>query len=223
MLAILIAAFMAAAAPSPLEMARDKQDRAALTELAAQANAAAAKAPNDPDSQYRAALANCYLAEVAIELHDRKGGRQIAEQGIRFAEKTVSLKPGNAEYYRLLGTLYGQAITDIISGLSYGAKAKDAINKAVEKAPKSSMMYVARGVGNYYVPAQLGGGAKLSIPDFQKAIELDPANAEAYLWLGLSLRKENRDPEARQAFAKSLELNPNRLWAKQQLEKTPAK
>ena len=74
-----------------------------------------------------------------------------------------------------------------------------------------------------YVPTQLGGGAKLSIPDFQKAIELDPGNAEAYLWLGLSLRKENRDAEARQAFAKSLELNPNRVWAKQQLEKTPAK
>jgi tetratricopeptide (TPR) repeat protein len=223
MLAIFIAAFMAAPAPSPLEVARDKQDRAALTELAAQASGAAAKAPNDAEAQYRAALANCYLAEVTIELHDRKGGRQIAEQGIGFAEKTVAMKPGNAEYYRLLGTLYGQAITDIMSGLSYGSKAKDAINKAVEKAPKSSMMYVARGVGNYYVPAQLGGGAKLAIPDFQKAIELDRANAEAWLWLGLSLRKENRDTEARQAFAKSLELNPNRAWAKQQLEKTPAK
>ena len=223
MLAIFIAAFLSAAAPSPLEVARDKQDRAALTELAAQAGGAAARAPNDAEAQYRAALANCYLAEVAIELRDRKAGRQIAEQGIRFAEKTVAMKPGNAEYYRLLGTLYGQAITDIMSGLSYGPKAKDAINKAVEKAPRSSMMYVARGVGNYYVPAQLGGGAKLSIPDFQKAIELDPGNAEAWLWLGLSLRKENRDPEARRAFAKSLELNPNRLWTKQQLEKTPAK
>ena len=223
MFEILIAAFMAAAAPSPLEVARDKQDRAGLTEMAAQASAAAAKAPNDAEAQYRAGLADCYLAEVTIELRDRKAGRQIAEQGIKFAEKSVALKSGNAEYYRLLGTLYGQAITDIMSGLTYGPKAKDAINKAVEKAPKSSMMYVARGVGNYYVPAQLGGGAKLSIPDFQKAIELDPANAEAWLWLGLSLRKENRDAEARQAFAKSLEINPTRVWAKQQLEKTPAK
>jgi tetratricopeptide (TPR) repeat protein len=223
MLAIFIAAFMAAAAPSPLEMARDKQDRAALTDMAAQAGAAAAKAPNLAEAQYQAALANSYLAEVAIELRDRKAGRQIAEQGIKFAEKAVAMNPANAEYYRLLGTLYGQAVTDVISGLSYGPKAKDAINKAVEKAPKSSMMYVARGVGNYYVPAQLGGGAKLSIPDFQKAIELDPSNAEAYLWLGLSLRKENRDAEARQAFTKSLELNPNRVWTKQQLEKTPAK
>ena len=85
------------------------------------------------------------------------------------------------------------------------------------------MMYVARGVGNYYLPSQLGGGAKVAIPDFQKAIELDAKNAEAYLWLGLSLRKDNRDADARQAFAKALELNPNRVWTKQQLDKTPNK
>ncbi|MEO8368381.1 MAG: tetratricopeptide repeat protein [Candidatus Solibacter sp.] len=224
MVAILIAAFLAAAAPpSPLETARDKQDRPALTQLAAQADSAAAKTPNDAEAQYRAALANSYIAEVHIELRDRRAGRAAAEQGIKFAEKAVSLKPANAEYHRMLATLYGQAITDIMSGLSYGPKAKEAVNKAVEKAPKSSMMYVARGVGNYYVPAQLGGGPKLSIPDFQKAIELDPKNAEAYLWLGLSLRKENRDAEARAAFTKSLELNPNRVWAKQQLDKTPTK
>ena len=119
---------------------------------------------------------------------------------MKAAEKATAMKPANAEYFRLLGTLYGQAITDIMSGLSYGPKAKDAINKAVEKAPKSSMMYVARGVGNYYLPSQLGGGPKAAIPDFQKAIELDPKNAEAYLWLGLGLRKDNRDADARQAF-----------------------
>ena len=54
----------------------------------------------------------------------------------------------------MLGTLYGQAVTDLMSGLSYGPKAKEAIDKAVEKAPKVDGMYVARGVGNYYLPAQ---------------------------------------------------------------------
>lgn len=123
----------------------------------------------------------------------------------------------------MLGTLYGQAIIDITSGLSYGPKAKDAINRAVEKAPKSSQVYVARGVGNFYLPAMLGGGPKPAIDDFKKAIELDPNNAEAYLWLGVSLHKDNRDGEARKAFQKSLQLDPKRAWAKQQLDKTPAK
>src|SRR5204862_1557376 len=151
----------------------------------------AAKAGNDAEAQYRSALAHGYLAEVLNELHDRKAARAAAEQGMKAAERAVAMKPDNAEYYRVLGTLYGQGITDIMSGLSYGPKAKDAINKAVEKAPKSSAMYLARGVGNYYLPTQLGGGAKGAIPDFQKAIDLDPKNAEAYLWLGISLRKEN--------------------------------
>jgi tetratricopeptide (TPR) repeat protein len=223
MLVLIVAAFLAAPPPSPLEVARNQQDRPSLEKLAAEGASIASKAPGDPEAQYRSALAYSYLAEVAIELHDRKAGRAAAEQGIKPAEKAASMRPENAEYFRVLGTLYGQAVTDIMSGLSYGPKAKDAINKAVEKAPKSSAMYVARGVGNYYLPSQLGGGSKLAIPDFQRAIELDPRNAEAYLWLGLSLRKENRDGEARQAFAKSLELNPTRVWAKQQLDKTVAK
>jgi len=223
MLGLVITAFLAAAPPSPLELARNQQDRSTLEKIAADSAAAAAKAPNDAEAQYRSALAYCYLAEVLIERHDRKAGRAAAEQGIKPAEKAVAMKPDNAEYFRVLGTLYGQAVTDVMSGLSYGPKAKDAINKAVEKAPKSSAMYVARGVGTYYLPTQLGGGAKLAIPDFQKAIDLDPKNAEAYLWLGLSLRKENRDAEARKAFARSLELNPTRVWAKEQLDKTPVK
>jgi tetratricopeptide (TPR) repeat protein len=219
--ALVMAGFLAAS-PSVLESARDQQDRATLQKTIAELSAAAAKAPNDADAHYKLALACSYLAEVNIELRDRKQGRQAAEQGIKAGEKALSLKP-NAENYRILATLYGQAITDVLSGLSYGPKAKEAIGKAVEAAPKSSAVWVARGVGNYYLPSQFGGGAQNAISDFRKALELDPKNAEAYLWLGVSLRKENKDAEARQALQKSLELNPNRLWVKQQLEKTPAK
>ena len=214
---------IAFAAAGPLEQARDRQDRPALQKQIDEAAAAAAKAPNDAEAQFRAAMAYSYLAEVLIEQRERKPAKPIAEQGMKFAEKAVALKPGNADYYRVLGTLYGQGITDVMSGLSYGAKAKSAINKAVELAPKSSMVWVAHGVGNYYLPSQLGGGTQNAIASFRKAIELDPKNSEAYLWLGVSLRKENKDAEARQALAKALELNPNRVWVKQQLEKTPAK
>jgi tetratricopeptide (TPR) repeat protein len=220
-LAWLMAVFFAAA-PAALETARDRQDRPALETLAEQYAAAAAKSPNDAAAQYHAALASSYLAQVAIELHDRKGARPVAERGIKAAEKAVALKPA-AEHYCVLATLYGQAITDIMSGLSYAPKAKAAVGKAVEIAPNASFVYVARGVGNYYMPAQLGGGPKAAIPDFQRAIQLEPKNAEAYLWLGIALRQNKQDAEARQAFARSLEINPKRVWTRQQLEKTPAK
>jgi Flp pilus assembly protein TadD len=82
---------------------------------------------------------------------------------------------------------------------------------------------VARGVGNYYMPAQFGGGAAQAVADFRKALELDGNNAEAWLWLGIALRKQNQDGEARKAFGKALELDPNRVWVRQQFDKTPAK
>jgi tetratricopeptide (TPR) repeat protein len=224
MLALILAGFMAAAAaPSPLETARDQQDRPTLERMLNEAAAAAAKAPNDAEAQYRAALAASYLAGVDVEMHEKKPAHEVADRGIPFAEKAVSLKPDNGEYLRVLGTLYGQAVADLMSGLRYGAKAKDTLTKAVEKSPKSSMVYVARGVGNLYLPTQLGGGPAVAMPDFQKAIELDPKNAEAYAYLGLSLRDLKKMPEAHQAFAKALELNPKRVWIKQQLDKTPAK
>ena len=82
--------------------------------------------------------------------------------------------------------------------------------------------YLARGIGNYYKPAMFGGGPDLAIRDIRRAIELDPKSAEAFLWLGLALRKTHHNAEARKAFTKSLELNPNRIWTRQQLDKTPA-
>jgi tetratricopeptide (TPR) repeat protein len=224
MLVFLMAGFLAAAAPSPLEMARDKQDRPALQKLLADTSAGAEKAPKDAAVQYEAALVASYTAEVALELRDKKAAEDAALKGIKAAERAIALNPKSAPNYVVLATLCGQVIpANVLMGLSYGKRAKEAVEKAIATDPKLSTAYEARGVGNYYLPATFGGGYDLAIADFRKAIELDPKNADAYLWLGLSLRKEKKDAEARQAFSKSLELDPNRIWVKEQLDKTPVK
>jgi tetratricopeptide (TPR) repeat protein len=210
------------AAASDLDSARDRQDRLALEQLAAQAAAAEQKAPDDAAAHYRAALAYSYAAEISQELHDKGGVKRACESGIHAAEHAVSMKPDSSEYHRLLGTLYGQIVpVNVLAGLSYGKKSQDEVAKAIALDPKSSAAYVSRGVGNFYLPAGFGGGPDVAMRDFQKAIELNPKSDEAYLWLGLALRKANRNAEARTAFSKSLELNPRRIWTKQQLDKTP--
>jgi lipoprotein NlpI len=78
-------------------------------------------------------------------------------------------------------------------------------------------------VGNYYLPSSMGGGLDVAIKDFDSALSLNPKLDEAYLWKGVALRKANRDADARQAFEAALKLNPSRAWAKEQLDKTPAK
>jgi tetratricopeptide (TPR) repeat protein len=213
-----------------IDKARDAQNRGALERLASQFSGPAEKQPNDAVAQYRLALVQSYVAEVAMETGDKNAARSAAEAGIKAAERAATLKPEVAEYHRIWGTLCGQVIpANVLAGLRYGHCAQDEVDKAVRMDPKAPANYVSRGVGNYYLPASLGGGIDAAIKDFQKAIELDPRStdarlsSEAHLWLGLALRKANRNPEARMELQKAVDLNPARAWAKQQLAKTAAK
>jgi tetratricopeptide (TPR) repeat protein len=159
-----------------------------------------------------------------MELRDKRKSEAFAEAGMETAQKLTAANAGNAEYHRLLGELCGQVIpaNPIFGALKYGQCAKDEIDKAIQLDGKLALAYVSRGVGNYYLPSSMGGGLDIALKDFDKALALDPKLTEAYLWKGVTLRKANHNAEARQAFEKALALNPQRLWAKQQLDKTPA-
>ncbi len=204
--------------------ARDRQDKAALQAAATELDRVSRRRLDDAAAQYRLALADSYLAEVALELGDKSEAQQTAESGIPAAERAVSLQGNSAEFHRILGTLCGQVIpANVLLALKYGRCASDSIKRALELDPKSADAYISRGVGNYYLPPALGGGPLLAIQDFQKAIQLDPRSAEGHLWLGIALRKVGKNAEARAAIGRSLEINPNRVWARQQLAKTPQK
>jgi len=213
-----------ASPPSDLVRARDRQDVPSLQALAAKLAGAASKSPNDAAAQYRLALADSYLAEVAQELGDKAAVQKAAEAGIVAAERAVALQGNVAEHHRILGTLCGQAVpAGVLLAVKYAKCASASIHKAIELDPKSSMAYVGQGVGNYYLPAAFGGGVELAIRDFRKAVQLDPKSPEAYLWLGIASRKAGRNAEARAALQKAIDLGPERVWARKQLEKTPAK
>jgi tetratricopeptide (TPR) repeat protein len=208
-----------------LQKARDEQSLSAIDAMIAQLKSAADSNPDSAEAQYKLALAYSYAAEVAMELHDKKKSETYAEAGMGPARKAVDESCGDAEYHRLLGEICGQVIpaSPLMGTLKYGPCAKDEIDKAIQLDPKLALAYVSRGVGNYYLPSSMGGGVDLALKDFDKAIQLDPNLADAYVWKAVSLRKANRDPEAREAFQKALQLDPNRLWVKEQLQKTPAR
>jgi tetratricopeptide (TPR) repeat protein len=225
-LTVLFSLTVAAAASAPavqdLWRARDRQDRAALDRMIAQFKQHAESAGN-PDGNYHLALAYSTAAEVAIEQRDKRKAEQYAESGVEAAQKAVSAAPNSAENHRILGQLCGQVIpaNPLFGALKYGQCARDEINKAIELDGKSAMAYVSRGVGNYYLPAQFGGGVDIALKDFDKAIALNPKLVDAYLWKGIALRKANRNAEAHAALENAVKLDPQRVWAKQQLDKTP--
>ena len=200
---------VAVAMAGDLESARDRQDRAALAKLAT-------------GTPYQVALAQSYLSEVALELRDKREARVAAEAGIKAAQAAVQAEPNKAEYHRLLGTLCGQVIpADPLAGMQHGKCAKQEIEKALQLDPKSALAWVSSGIGKFYLPPFLGGGIELSLKDFEKASALEPKLAEAWLWIGLEQRKAGRNGAARTALQKAVALNPQRMWIKQQLDKTP--
>jgi tetratricopeptide (TPR) repeat protein len=210
-------------AADDLDKLRDHQDRQALDAHAVALHAAAEKTPNDPNGWYRAAIAYSYVGEVALETRDKNGAQRAAEAGAADAEKAIALNGKVADYYRVLGTLCGQVIpANPIAGiLSYGKRAKEALDKAIELDPKSPRAFVAHGVGYYYLPANFGGGPENAIKDFRQALALDPKSAEAYLWIGIAMKKQHQNAQAREALNKSLQIDPDRIWTKDQLAKTP--
>lgn len=200
--------------------ARDRQDLGSIDRIIKQFQNA-----NTADAQYRLALAYSYGAEVAMELHDKHKSEDLAEAGLDPARKAVAANGNNAEYHRLLGELCGQVIpaNPLMGTLKYGQCARDEIDKAIQIDPKLALAYVSRGVGNFYLPQQMGGGPELAIKDFDKAISINANLAEAYVWKGVALRKMNKDSQAREALQRALEIDPNRTWVKEQLVKTPTK
>jgi tetratricopeptide (TPR) repeat protein len=206
-----------------LRRARDHQDRAALDGIIGRLQTAA-KAGSSPDAVYELAMAYSYAAEVSMEQRDKKKAEQYAEAGIEVAKRAVDAKPNNAEYHRVYGNLCGQVIpaNPIMGAFKYGQCARDELDKALQLDPKLALAYVSRGVGNYYLPEQFGGGVNLALKDFDKAIALDPNLSDAYLWKGIALRKVNKNSEAHQILAKAVQLSPDWAWAKEQLQKTPA-
>jgi tetratricopeptide (TPR) repeat protein len=222
-LALCSALFLGATVTSnELEKARDAQDRSALDRYIADLQKSAQS--NQAAALYALAKAYSYAAEVAIEVKDKAKAETFAETGIEAMKKALESAPNNAEYHRLLGELCGQVIpaNPLMGALKYGQCARDEINKALDLDSKNALAYVSRGVGNYYLPPQFGGSIEAAIKDFDKAISLNPKLAEAYLWKGIALRKANQRAAARESLETALKLNPDSLWTKQQLEKTPA-
>lgn len=218
--------FLAGSPANPeLQKARDAQNRPKLEQIATQLSSAADRQPGDARAQYQAALAQSTLAEVATEMHDKGQARAASEAGMKAAERAATLKPAEAEYHRIWGTLCGQeaAALGALGALKYGRCALDEVNKAMTLDSREPMNYLSRGIGNYYLPAAFGGGVELAVKDFEKAIALDANSADAHLWLGIALRKLNRNADAHKEFEFAVKLNPSRIWAKEQLEKTPAR
>jgi len=157
------------------------------------------------------------------------GGGGAAEAPLTFATARTKLQQSLAyqplpETHALLALVMGSMISaDRLSAPSLGPQIPLEMNAAVTSGPTNPRVWLLRGIQSFYTPTQYGGGVSVAEQQLNRAIELfetdnptPPAprwgKAEAYVWLGQILQKQNRIAEARAAYNKALSLQSNYPW-----------
>ena len=129
-----------------------------------------------------------------------------------------------AETHALLAMTMGRMIgLDQIYSPTLGPLIPKEMNAAIAMAPLNPRIWLLRGIQSFYTSVEYGGGLPVAETQLNKAIELfatdnpvPPApswgKAEAYVWLGQVLQKQNRIAEARAAYNNALSVQHDYPW-----------
>jgi tetratricopeptide (TPR) repeat protein len=129
-----------------------------------------------------------------------------------------------AETHALLAMTMGRMIgLDQIYSPTLGPLIPKEMNAAMTMGPTNPRVWLLRGIQSFYTPIEYGGGLPVAETQLNKAIELfatdNPAppapswgKAEAYVWLGQVLQKQNRIAEARAAYNNALSVQRDYPW-----------
>lgn len=143
-------------------------------------------------------------------------------------ERSAEARPV-PETQALLATVLGQRIgSNPIRGITLGPRSNQWMDRAVESGPENPRVWLLRGIGAIFKPRMFGGGLDKAEADLRRAIELFEADApappapawgrgEAWLWLGQVLQRGERIDDARAAYRKALEYEPENVWVRETL------
>jgi tetratricopeptide (TPR) repeat protein len=133
------------------------------------------------------------------------------------------------ETHALLSTVLGQMIGANQSlAPIIGPQVQQEMEAALLLGPTDPRVWLLRGISSIYTPAEYGGGISIAETQLNKAVDLfatdrpiAPApswgRAEAYAWLGIVLKRQNKNADAAAAFTKALQQEPNYIWVKSDL------
>ena len=183
---------------------------------------------NDP---VNGTLAHYYLGlseyRLAGLLPDGKGQLKHIDKCIEHLEMVVEKDDTFEEGFALLGSALGwKSSLKPLRVMFLGPKAVRMVNKAKELAPENPRVVLIEAISDYNTPKMFGGDPERAMNNFQKATSLfenqtptDPlmptwGHEEAYAWIGLAFAAKGSTTNARTAYEKALEINPNYAWVK---------
>jgi tetratricopeptide (TPR) repeat protein len=209
-----------------IETANTRGDLNRLREAAAFVERALTAFPDDPLLLHYLGYARYREATLLQgKQPDSKEYRPILEAADSLLERSASTLQ-LAETYALRASVLGQLIgSNPLRGMTLGPRSNNAMERAVELGPNNPRVWLLRGIGAMFTPSMFGGGVDKAEECLTKALGLFPndnpappmpawGHAETYIWLGQVYKRRNLIGDARQAYNRALELEPENGWVK---------
>ncbi len=202
--------------------ARSAYDEEEMATLRSTLGAAAEAQQTDFTAQWNAAEA---LRISASELRTRRQAHGIsgkeakdmrqqqavwAIDGQVFANRALLLAKSTSEKaasHRVLGELYANSITGMMSGMRNGPKAKEHVKAALAATPED--LECQRAIGIMYLnnPPITGGDIEKAITTFSHCHELAPDNDVYLVLLAMAYRKDKQWDQALDAAQQAMAVN----------------
>jgi tetratricopeptide (TPR) repeat protein len=218
------------------------QVKKAVQEATLTGDAAALKAARDlaqsvvQQTPHKAA-ALYYLGYAQYSLAVLPGEKASSEQhtdaGIAALEDAIKLDPPFADAHALLASLYGRkASGGVMAGMKYGQKSSTSMERAITLSPQNPRVLMLHGISLYFTPALWGGDKQKAIANLKKACDLaekgacastdavlgailpDWGHAEAFAWKGVMFADGKDIDNAKAAYERALQLQPQYAWVK---------
>ena len=177
---------------------------------------------------YYLALCEYRLATLFAVAPDEQA--QCINRTIEHLKSAIELEDNFSDAHALLASAYGQKLgLKPHLGMVLGHETKRVLEKSKRLEGNNPRVVLTDGMSDYYTPAMFGGDKQRAISKMEHALELfakeeirDPFQPswgydEACARLGLMHQEAGDIENAREAFVKALEVNPNNGWVKNHL------
>jgi tetratricopeptide (TPR) repeat protein len=207
------------------EHARQEQD---LSAAEAAYEALAHYATEHPDDEaklaaVRAALTVCEFNRYDYlklnEIEKRRAVGDTIDALAKTAHETLATLPDTSEKFRLTADLYATMIRTQYHGKQYAKDMDAAASKALEMDPTNPDAYVTSSKRQLYAPEKRGGDVEAALEKLNKAIELNPQHAQAWVLRGIAHEKLGNKEAAQADWKKAQEINPHARAARENLDR----
>lgn len=213
-----------------IEAAAIAGDMNRLTNASAMVDRVLTVTPNDPLLLYYRSLGLWRSATQYMGMKQNGEAKRALDEADILLEQATAKSP-TADALALRGSVLGLMIGlsgNPLSGMTLGPKAGGLLDRAKELEPKNPRVWLISGQSAMFTPKMFGGGVDKAEQEFRKAIafyETDkpvaPApswgRADAYVWLGQALQRQEKPTDAKVAYEKALELQPGYQWVQRVL------